>query len=85
MIVSTDAELLNCIHELYGHSKVSQYDLAMELQIPPRGASLLSQEAGYRRHKLKDPKNPVKLEDFIKEPYAEYIIRKKGYKHEDKS
>ena len=85
MVVTTDAELLKIIHEFYGHSFGSQVKLAKELQITPRAASHLTQEAGYHRHELKDPKNPVKLADFIKEPYADYIIKKKGLKHEEES
>ena len=86
MVVTTDAELLKSIHEFYGHSIGSQFDLAKELQISSRAASYLTQEAGYHRHKLKDPTNPVLLADFIKKPYAEYIIKKMGLKkYEEKS
>lgn len=85
MVITTDAELLETIHVFYGHSLGSQVKLAKELQITPRAASYLTQEAGYHRHELKDPMNPVKLADFIKEPYADYIIKKKGLKHEEES
>ena len=85
MVVTTDADLLKSIHQFYGHSFGSQLKLAKELQITPRAASHLTQEAGYHRHELKDPKNPVKLVDFIKKPYAAYIITKKRLKHEEES
>lgn len=83
MKITTDAELFNCIHELYGGSHMSQYDLSVALQITPRGVSFLTQEAGYHRHKLKNPNKPVKFEEFIKEPYAGYIIKKLGLLHEE--
>ncbi len=83
MLITTDAELLETINSFYGHSLGSQVKLAKKLQITPRAASYLTQEAGYHRHELKEPKNPVKLADFIRKPYAEYFIKKNGLKHEE--
>lgn len=74
-MVTNEKELLQKIHEFYGHSNGWLSDLANELQIPTKGASQLAQEAGYRRHKL--VKN-VSLEEFVEEPYAKYLIRKRG-------
>lgn len=78
VILKTDMELLDLIHKMYGHSVWSQHDLAVELGISLGRASGLTLEAGYQRHKLLDSENPVQLQDFIKQPCAKYIIRKKG-------
>ena len=86
MSLTTDKDLLDTINEYYGHSVGSQRDLASELGVTPRTASYLTQEAGYHRHKLDDPKNPVLLADFIKQPCAAWVIKTKGLKkYEEKS
>lgn len=74
-MITNNKELLNRIHNGYGKSEVWESDLALELSIPKRGASLLVQEAGYYRHKLV---KQVNLTTFTASPYAKYIIKKKG-------
>jgi hypothetical protein len=86
MVLTTDKDLLDNINEFYGHSIGSQRDLAKELGVSPRMASCLTQEAGYHRHKLDDPKKPVLLADFIKQPCAAWVIKTKGLqKYEEKA
>lgn len=72
-MVMNNKELLDRIHG-YGRSELWESELALELNIPKRGVSLLAQEAGFYRHKIV---KQVDLATFTASPYTKYIIKKK--------
>ena len=73
--LNSNKDLFDNIHNLYGHSLEWATGLANELQLPYSTTLHLCREAGYYRHKL--VKN-VSLSEFTKQPYAAYVIKKKG-------
>ncbi len=73
--MNTNKDLFDTVHTVYGHSSEWLLGLAKVLDVSYNTAQHLAQEAGYYRHRLI---NNVTLEQFTKQPYATYVIRKKG-------
>lgn len=75
IVLNTNKDLFDGVHNIYGHSSEWISGLAKELDVTYNTAEHLAQECGYYRHKLE---NAVTLETFTKKPYAVYVISKKG-------
>lgn len=73
----TDKDLYDAIIHLYGHSHLSQLELASKLEVSYNTARHLTVECGYYRHRLVNPA-AVSLREFTVKPYATYVIRSKG-------
>lgn len=75
VVLNTNKDLFEVIHNVYGHSSEWIAGLANELDVTYNTAEQLAIECGYYRHKLQ---NAVSLDAFTKKPYAMYVIKKKG-------
>ena len=75
IVLKTNKDLFDAVHNVYGHSCEWLSGLAKQLNVTYNTAQHLAQECGYHRHKLN---KAVALDAFTKEPYAMYVILKKG-------
>ena len=75
VVLKTNKDLFDSVHNVYGHSSEWVSGLAKELDVTYNTAEHLAMECGYSRHKII---TAVSLNDFTKKPYAMYVIKKKG-------
>ncbi len=75
VILKTNKDLFDAVHNLYGHSPEWIEGLARELQVTYNTARHLAKECGYYRHKLITTE--LSLDEFTEKPYAKYVIKKK--------